>query len=117
MHITSVILSERAQKKWFTNFAVPRSFLPGLQFSFFLLLENSQGHILTIETHRDTPETPRKSGFFNRKRPKEGERVAPGHFHERGDESPRKDENFGASGSAVSFFVSEIWPFKVDFSA
>ena len=61
--------------------------------------------------------TPRKSGFFDWKRPKEGERVSPGHFHERGDESPRKDENFGASGSAVSFFVSEIWPFKVDFSA
>ena len=37
-----------------------------------------------------------------------------GHFHERGDESPRKDENFGASGSPVPFFVSEIWPFEVE---
>ena len=43
--------------------------------------------------------------------------MAPGHFHERGDESPRKDENFGASGSPIPFFVSEIWPFEVDFSA
>ena len=39
------------------------------------------------------------------------------HFHERVDESPRQDENFEPSGAPVAFFVSEIWPFEVDFSA
>ena len=53
---------------------------------FFLLHgKGTWGHILTKETHRDTPGTPQKNGFFDLKRPKEGERVAPGHFYERGD--------------------------------
>ena len=60
-----------------------------------------------------TPGTPRKSVLYDRKRPKEGERVALGHFHERVGESPRSDENFGTSGSKIALFVSEIWPFEV----
>ena len=44
--------------------------------------------------------------------PKEDERVARGHFHERVGESPRRYENFGTSGSLVAFFVSEIRPFE-----
>ena len=48
--------------------------------------------------------TPKKC-LLLRKRPKEDERVAPGHFHERVGESPRRYENFGTSGSAVAFFV------------
>ena len=39
------------------------------------------------------------------------------HFHERVDESPRQDKNFEPSGAPVAFFVSEIWPFEVDFPA
>ena len=35
------------------------------------------------------------------------------HFHERGDESPRREKNFGTSGSKIPRFVSEIWPFEV----
>ena len=42
--------------------------------------------------------------------PKEGERVARRHFHERVGESPRREKNFGTSGSKKSCFVSEIWP-------
>ena len=64
------------------------------------------------ETTGDTWNTP-KSGFSDRKRPKEGERVALGHFHERVGESPRREKNFGTSGSKISLFVSEIWPFEV----
>ena len=35
------------------------------------------------------------------------------HFRERVDESPRQDENFGTFGLSLSFFVSELRPFKV----
>ena len=45
--------------------------------------------------------------------PKEGERVAPRHFHERVGESPRREKNFGTSGYKLCHFVSEIWPFEV----
>ena len=87
----------------------------GRQVICFLLLHGKQtrGHILTKEDQWGSPGTPRKSGFYDWKRPKEGERVALGHFHERVGESPRSDENFGTSGSKIALFVSEIWPFEV----
>ena len=53
-----------------------------------------------------------KEWFLSKKGPKEGERVARGHFHERVGESPVREEHFGTSGSAVSFFVSEISQFE-----
>ena len=99
--------------KEFTKIAVPRSFLPELQFSFFLHGKWSRGHILTNDTQRHTPGTPRKSGLSARKSPKEGERVARRHFHERVGESPRREKNFGTSGSKIPRFVSEIWLFEV----
>ena len=34
-------------------------------------------------------------------------------FHERVGESPRREKNFGTSGSKIRRFVSEIWPFEV----
>ena len=43
---------------------------------------------------------------------KGGDRVTLGRFHERVDESPRR-ENFGTSGYKIRHFVSEIWPFEV----
>ena len=106
-------MTERAQLKEFTNFAVPRSFLPELQISFFLHGKWSRGHILTKDRQCQTPGTPRKSGFSARKRPKEGERVTRRHFHERVGESPRREKNFGTSGYKIRRFVSEIWPFEV----
>ena len=45
---------------------------------------------------------------------KHPQRVVLPHFRERVDESPRQDENFGTFGLFLSFFVSEIWPFKVE---
>ena len=105
-------MTERAKMKEFTNFAVPRSFLPELQISFFHDGEMSRGHILShFGKNCETGNTPKK-WFLSRKRPKEGERVARGHFHERVGESPRRYENFGTSGSLVAFFVSEIRPFE-----
>ena len=65
------------------------------------------------QTVTDTWNTPKKCFFSDWKRPKEGERVALGHFHERVGESPRLYENFGTSRSKESRFVSEIWPFEV----
>ena len=62
-------------------------------------------------THSDTH--PEKVFFSDRKRPKEGERVARRDFHERVGKSPRREKNFGTSGSKISRFVSEIWPFEV----
>ena len=47
---------------------------------------------------------------------KEGERVTLGHFHERVGESPRREKNFGTSGSKIPRFVSEIWLFEVGIS-
>ena len=76
-------------------------------------LKGFRGQILTDETRWDSLGTPRKSGFSERKRPKEGERVVLGHFHERVGESPRQYEKFGASGSKKSLFVPEIRPFEV----
>ena len=83
------------------------------KFFFFLLGKWSRGHILTNDTQRHTPGTPRKSGFSARKRPKEGERVTRRHFHERVGESPRREKNFGTSRSRKPRFVSDIWPFEV----
>ena len=40
-------------------------------------------------------------------------RVVLPHFRERVDESPQQDENFGTFGLFLSFFVSELRPFKV----
>ena len=86
----------------------------GRQVNFFFLHGRwSRGHILTKERHRAPPGTPRKSGFSARKSPKEGERVARRHFHERVDESPRREKNFGTSGYKIHCFVSKIWPFEV----
>ena len=90
-------MSANISTKEITNFAVPRSFLPELQISFFLHGKWSRGHILTKDRQWQTPGTPRKSGFSARKSPKEGERVARRHFHERVGESPRSDENFGTT--------------------
>ena len=76
------------------------------------MLEESRGHILThFVTNCDTGNTP-KEWFLSKKRPKKGERVARGHFHERVGESPGQDENFGANGSKISRFVPEIRPFE-----
>ena len=108
-----VQMSENTPMKEITKFAVPRSFLPELQISFFLHGKWSRGHILTKDTQWHTPGTPRKSGFSARKSPKEGERVARRHFHERVGESPRREKNFGTSGYKIRRLVSEIWPFEV----
>ena len=72
----------------------------------------SRGHILNVfQKSSETGNTPKK-WFLSKKRPKEGERVARGHFHERVGESPGRNENFVTSGSPVAFFVSEIQPFE-----
>ena len=67
-------MTERAKMKEFTKFAVPRSFLPELQISFFLHGKWSREHILTVIRKNRNRGTPRKSGFFQergRKRVKE----------------------------------------------
>ena len=46
-------------------------------------LKGIRGHILTDETRWDSLGTPRKSAFSERYRPKKGEKVVLGHFHER----------------------------------
>ena len=62
--------------------------------------------------HREHPENTLKKRFLSKKGPKEGERVARGHFHERVGESPRRYENFGTNAFKKSCFVSEIRPFE-----
>ena len=70
------------------------------------------------EGHWGTPGTPRKSGFSAGKRPKEGERVALGHFHRVGQrvgESPRREKNFGTSGSKISLSFPRYGRLKLEF--
>ena len=54
----SVKMTERAKMKEFTNFAVPRSFLPELQICFFVHGKMYRGHILNVfQTSSDTGNT------------------------------------------------------------
>ena len=54
----SVKMTERAKMKEFTNFAVPRSFLPELQICFFEHGKMYRGHILNVfQTSSDTENT------------------------------------------------------------
>ena len=71
-----------------------------------------QGHVLDQMAQNGPPGNTPKKGSLSRKRPKDDERVGRGHFHERVGESPVREEHFGTSGSAISFFVSEISQFE-----
>ena len=105
-------MTERASMKEFTQYQHKRSNISTNSFRLLIIVEGSQGHILShFGTNCDTGNTSKKR-FLSKKGPKEGERVARGHFHERVGESPRRYENFGTSGSLVAFFVSEIRPFE-----
>ena len=88
------------------------------KFSFCPNLNHSQGHIWAKMCHYVTkwPKTdPYRPKMAKRVvLPHFCERVVLPHFRERVDESPRQDENFGTFGLFLSFFVSEIWPFKVE---
>ena len=72
---------------------------------FFYIAKGSQGHVLGQNGPRRPPWNTPKKCFLLRKRPKEDERVAQGHFHERVTESPRSHGHFVLSGPIVSFFV------------
>ena len=70
---------------------------------FFYIAKGSQGHVLGQNGPLwPTWNTPKKC-FLLRKRPKEDERVAQCHFHERVTESPRSHGHFVLSGPIVSF--------------
>ena len=62
--------------------------------------------------HREHPENTLKRRFLSKKGPKEGERVARGHFHERVGESPVRGCRFATNAFTKSCFVSEIRPFE-----
>ena len=68
--------------KDFRNFTFPRTFFSELKFFFFLPGYMSRGHIMKVfQKFSETRNTP-KDWFLSKKRPKEDERVARGHFHE-----------------------------------
>ena len=105
-------MTERAKMKEFTQKQHKRSKSSTNSFRLLIMVERYQGYFLNVfQKSSETGNTPKK-WFLSRKRPKEGERVGRGHFHERVGESPRRYENFGTSGSLVAFFVSEIRPFE-----
>ena len=84
-------------------------FLPRSLFKKVRRLEKSTPPpVVAVVTNMRCAKRHSGAGFFC---PKEGERVALGHFHERVGESPRSDENFGTSGCKIRCFVFEIWPF------
>ena len=62
-----------------------------------------------IVTNSDTSNTHKHPQIAH----KHQQRVVLPHFREGVDESPRQDENFGTFGLFLSFFVSELRPFKV----
>ena len=59
-----------------------------------------------------TPFSSPESGFFKKKGPKEGERVAQGHFHERVGETPVHWLPPGVGITPKPFSVSENGPFE-----
>ena len=83
--------------------------LPGIIF-FFHDGKGSWGHALDQNGPRWPPWNTPKKCFLLRKRPKEDERVAQGHFQERVTESPRSHGNFELLGAIVSFFVKKKVP-------
>ena len=105
-------MTERAKMKEFTNFTAHPSFLVCCKICFFLGGEMSRGHILShFQTVTDTGNTPKK-WFLSRKRPKEGERVGRGHFHERVGESPVHWLPPGVGFTQKPFSVSENGPIE-----
>ena len=105
-------MTERAKMKEFTQKQHKCSKSSTNSFRLLIMVEMSRGHILShFGTNCDTGNTSKKR-FLSKKGLKEGERVGRGHFHERVDESPGQDENFGANGSKISRFVPEIRPFE-----
>ena len=77
-----------------------------------IMLEGSRGHVKTDFFDKLDKHSAPNGAIKVERGPKEDERVARGHFHERVGESPVREEHFGTSGSAVSFFVSEISQFE-----
>ena len=98
----------------FLKVACTWSFLMYMQIFFSPSLYHSYGHIWAKISRYAPPLTPKKRPKTDPYRPKMAKRVVLPHFRERVDESPRQDENFGTFGLFLSFFVSEIWPFKVE---
>ena len=74
--------------KEFTNVAGSVTSFAGTVIFFALAGYHAQGHNLNMfQKFSETIYTP-KEWFHSKKGPKEGERVAPGHFHERVGETP-----------------------------
>ena len=95
-----------------TKSTVPWSILPGQYIFFFLARYHAQGHDLNVfGTFCDTIFTP-KEWFLSKKGPKEGERVARGHFHERVGETPVHWLPPGVEITPKPFSVSENRPFE-----
>ena len=89
-----------------------RSYLPGQHIFFFLAGYHAQGHDLKrFGKFCETIFTP-KEWFLSKKGPKEGERVARGHFHERVGETPVHWLPPGVGPTPKPFSVSENRPFE-----
>ena len=86
--------------------------LSGQQIFLFLAGYQTQGHDLNVfQTFSNTIFTP-KEWFLSKKGPKEGERVARGHFHERVGETPVHWLPPGVGITQKPFSVSENGPFE-----
>ena len=95
-----------------TKSAVPRSISRGQQIFFFVAGYHPQGHDLNVfQKFSETIFTP-KEWFLSKKGPKEGERVARGHFHERVGETPVHWLPPGVGPTPIPCSVSENGPFE-----
>ena len=98
--------------KEFTQKQHKRSKSSTNSFRLLIMVEMSRGHILShFVKFCETGNTPKK-WFLSRKRPKEGERVARGHFHERVGETPVHWLPPGVGITQKPFSVSENGPFE-----
>ena len=98
--------------KEFTNVAGSVTSFAGSVNFFALAGYHDLGHDLSVfQTFSDAIFTP-KECFLSKKGPKEGERVARGHFHERVGESPVHWQPPGVGFTQKPFSVSENGPFE-----
>ena len=105
-------MTERGKIKEFTQNQHKRSKISTNSFRLLIIVEGSQGHILShFGTNCDTGNTSKKR-FLSKKGPKEGERVARGHFHERVGESPVHWLPPGVGFTQKPFSVSENGPIE-----
>ena len=108
-------LSENERKskmKEITKVACTFFWLGCKQIFFFGIKNESQGHVVVTFCAKWAKVLTPNGAIKVERGPKEDERVARGHFHDRVGESPARCGHFGTSGSSLARLLSEISQFE-----